>query len=129
MRTLKCPNCSASLTIQDDNRDFAFCEFCGTKIMLDDYRSTHRVVDEAKIKQAEVEREIKLKELELIEKKQIAKKRRTIIKIIVTICVLLFAAIFILVGKISNKDMEGSIIPIALMIIIFVWIIGSGDSN
>lgn len=129
MRTLKCTNCNANLTIQDDNRDFAFCEFCGTKIMLDDYRSTHRIVDEAKIKQAEVEREIKLKELELIENKQIAKKRRTIIKIIVTICVLLFAAIFILVGKISNKDMEGSIIPIALMIIIFVWIIGSGDSN
>lgn len=129
MRTLKCTNCNANLTIQDDNRDFAFCEFCGTKIMLDDYRSTHRIVDEAKIKQAEVEREIKLKELELIEKKQIAKKRRTKIKIIVTICVLLFAAIFILVGKISNKDMEGSIIPIALMIIIFVWIIGSGDSN
>ncbi len=76
MRTLKCPNCSASLTIQDDNRDFAFCEFCGTKIMLDDYRSTHRVVDEAKIRQAEVEREIKLKKIELIEKQQIAKQKK-----------------------------------------------------
>ncbi len=55
MRTCNCPNCNANLTIDDENRDFAFCQYCGVKIMLDDYRSTHRVVDEAKIKQAEVE--------------------------------------------------------------------------
>lgn len=67
MRTCNCPNCNANLTIDDANREFTFCQYCGTKIMLDDYRSTHRVIDEAKIKQAEVEREIRLRELKIEE--------------------------------------------------------------
>lgn len=67
MRTCNCPNCNAILTIDDENRDFAFCQYCCAKIMLDDWRSTHRVVDEAKIKQAEVEREIRLRELKIKE--------------------------------------------------------------
>lgn len=82
MRNMKCPNCSASLTIQDDNRDFAFCEYCGSKILLDDYRSTHRIVDEAKIKQAEIDKMIQLKKLELLEKEQNAKQSNTIMKMI-----------------------------------------------
>lgn len=68
MRKCNCPNCNASLDIDDNNRDFAFCQYCGTKIMLDDYRSTHRVVDEARIKEAELEKEIRLRELEIEEK-------------------------------------------------------------
>ena len=75
MRTCNCPNCNANLTIEDDNRDFAFCQYCGTKIMLDDYRSTQRIVDEAKIKQAEFDREIRLKELALQEKQNEQKQR------------------------------------------------------
>lgn len=75
MRTCNCPNCNANLTIEDDNRDFAFCQYCGAKIMLDDYRSTQRIVDEAKIKQAEFDREIRLKELALQEKQNEQKQR------------------------------------------------------
>lgn len=41
--------------------------------MLDDYRSTQRIVDEAKLKQAENERIIRLKELELETAKQYQK--------------------------------------------------------
>lgn len=75
MRRCNCPNCSASLDIDDSNRNFAFCQYCGTKIMLDDYRSMHRVVDEARIKEAELEKEIRLKELE-IEEKEIERSRK-----------------------------------------------------
>lgn len=65
MRNLKCPSCGATLTIQDDNREFAFCEYCGAKLSIDDLRITHRIVDEARIKEAEANKEIKLKQLEL----------------------------------------------------------------
>ena len=44
-RTVKCPGCGADLTVKDGNRDFMFCEFCGTKVRLDDYQETHRFVD------------------------------------------------------------------------------------
>lgn len=33
MIALKCPSCSADLTL-DDNREFGFCQYCGTKIQL-----------------------------------------------------------------------------------------------
>ena len=52
-RTVKCPGCGADLTVKDGNRDFMFCEFCGTKIRLDDYQETHRFVDEARVQGCE----------------------------------------------------------------------------
>lgn len=67
MRTCNCPSCNANISIDYENRDFAFCQYCGSKIMLDDYRSIYRVIDEAKIKQAETGREIRLKELNIKE--------------------------------------------------------------
>ena len=57
MRACICPSCRASLSIKGDNRDFAFCEYCGTKIMLDDYRSTRHIVDEARLRRVEAEQE------------------------------------------------------------------------
>ena len=75
MRSLTCPGCNAGLEVEDEGRDFAFCQYCGTKIMLDDYRSTHRYVDEARVRQAETERLIRLRELELEEKEQNRKNR------------------------------------------------------
>lgn len=67
MRSCRCPNCDANITVDDENREYTFCQYCGSKIMFDDYRSTQRIIDEAKIKQAETERIVRLKELELEE--------------------------------------------------------------
>ena len=69
MKALNCPSCGAQISL-DDNRDFCFCQYCGTKILLDDYRSTHRLVDEARIYESETDRIIRLKELEIEEKKR-----------------------------------------------------------
>ena len=65
MRECVCSKCGATLSLNDTNRDFAFCEFCGAKIMFDDYRMTQHIIDEAKIKKVEVEQEkVKLKALQ-----------------------------------------------------------------
>jgi DNA-directed RNA polymerase subunit RPC12/RpoP len=75
MRTCKCPECGAEIEIDDTNRDFGFCQYCGAKIMLDDFRSTQRYVDEARIKEDETNRILKIKELEIKERdKNIARK-------------------------------------------------------
>lgn len=63
-RTVKCPGCGADLTVKDGNRDFMFCEFCGTKIRLDDYQETHRFVDEARIQESKDAKELELKKME-----------------------------------------------------------------
>ena len=85
MKEFRCPNCGANLSFEG-NRDFGFCQYCGTKILLDDYRSTHRIVDEARIKEAEVEQIVRLKELEIqmkeIEKEEKAREKSRKIRII-----------------------------------------------
>ena len=69
-RTVKCPSCGGELTVKDDNRDFMFCEYCGTKVMLDDYRETHRFVDEARIQESKDAKELELKKMEFEERKR-----------------------------------------------------------
>lgn len=65
MKTFKCPSCDADLSFSDD-REFGFCEYCGTKILLGDYSVNHikkYIVDEAALKNAEIrEKELKFKE-------------------------------------------------------------------
>ena len=63
-RTVKCPGCGADLTVKEDNRDFMFCEYCGTKVRLDDYQETHRFVDEARIQESKDAKELELKKME-----------------------------------------------------------------
>lgn len=93
MRSCSCPNCNANFNIEEDNRDFAFCQYCGTKIMLDDYRSSHRIIDEARLKEAETERIIRLRKLELEEAqtKQNNKIKNILLKIwlVVSITIIL----------------------------------------
>lgn len=62
-RTVKCPSCGGELTVKDENRDFMFCEYCGTKVRLDDYRETHRFVDEARIQESKDAKELELKKM------------------------------------------------------------------
>ena len=72
--TIKCPECSADLQIED-GRDYAFCTYCGAKVMItNDNEHIYRTIDEAGIKHAETERMIRLRELEL-EAKETEKSR------------------------------------------------------
>ena len=64
-----CPHCCAQLSIDMDRRQ-AFCQYCGTKLLLDDENSiniNNRIVDEARLKEAEV----RLKELEYQHEREI----------------------------------------------------------
>lgn len=82
MKTFKCPSCDADLSFSED-REFGFCEYCGTKIMLENHRVTQRIIDEAKIKEAEVrekELDFEIKKLNIkLEKEQSLKKRKRIV--------------------------------------------------
>ena len=100
MIAVQCPQCSANLNIED-GRKSCFCTYCGTKIMIDDGSATYtyRKVDEARIKEAEIDEKIRLKELEIESSRQ--RLRHTIIKIWV-IFVVAVAAIGILLLILSD---------------------------
>ena len=79
MIALKCPECGAKLQIEDGHKE-CFCQYCGHKILLDDgsveTTYTYRKVDEARIKEAEVDKLIRLKELEIKQKELDRKAER-----------------------------------------------------
>ena len=60
--SMLCPHCGAKLSI-DMDRQQAFCQYCGNTLLIDDDHTVNinsRIVDEARLKEAEV----RLKELE-----------------------------------------------------------------
>lgn len=76
-RSIKCPSCGAELTVKDGKRDFMFCEYCGTKVDLVDTRIEHHIVDEARMIEAETDRQVRLKHLEMeIEEYEREKQKR-----------------------------------------------------
>ncbi len=59
---ITCPNCHANLKVEE-GRKYCFCEYCGTKVLLDDEAVTFVYRDEAKLKELELlERERKKQE-------------------------------------------------------------------
>lgn len=61
---LQCPNCSANLEVKDDAKQ-CFCTYCGTKILLsNENEHTYRIIDEARIKEAELNHQLELRRME-----------------------------------------------------------------
>ena len=65
MITMKCPECGATMSLEQGRRE-CFCQYCGTKLFVDDGSTsyTYRKIDEARIREADIDKEIELKRLE-----------------------------------------------------------------
>lgn len=91
--SLTCPNCNANLDDIDSSRPFCYCQYCGTKIALDDgtIRKETHIYDEAKIKETESSERVKMREMDI--EREHSKQMNTILKY-----VLIFAAVLFVVG-------------------------------
>ena len=88
---VKCPECAADLSIEE-GRTTAYCTYCGAKIMINNENEyIYRRVDEARIREAEIERELMLKELE-IQDKEFSRRR------VIRTAGFIIALVFVLVG-------------------------------
>lgn len=68
--SVKCPECGATLNIEE-GREQAFCTYCGTKVLLhNENEYIYRHIDEAGVKQAETDRIVRMKQMELAKKKE-----------------------------------------------------------
>ena len=95
---VKCSNCGANIELKDEQREFCFCEYCGSKILLDDYRITNHIVDEARIKEAEAYQMIRNRELDMEERAIVEKKRKKMVKYIVALILMMIAFILFIVS-------------------------------
>lgn len=122
---VKCPACEANLSIEA-GRTRCFCTYCGSQIIVtNDNEHIYRHIDEAKIKEAEANRAIQLKKLEIIEKKRASAEKSKKVKIIISI-IMGILGIILLLADIGMDSMVG------LLVIEFVgliWIISSTNKE
>lgn len=95
---LTCPKCGANLSVEA-GRDILFCEYCGAKILLNDENTyTIRNVDEAKIKQAETDRIVRIKQMEIAEKKAEAAQKNLKLKIKISLILAVVGILMMVIG-------------------------------
>lgn len=129
--SLKCPECGASLSIEE-GRTQCFCQYCGTKIMLDDERSytkTIHTIDDAKIREIEANREIRLREMEILREKEKHKRAGIKVKIIVSIILGLIGFPCLLIGFNDFGSGIAIVGEFCLMGVVLVWVIGAEPNN
>lgn len=113
--TVKCPECGASLQMEE-GREKMFCSYCGSQvIMTNENEYIYRHIDEAGIKQAETDRIVKLRELEMESQENGTKKILIAVWLVST-------AVLLLLGVIGmNTDSEGLMMCMLLGMCVGMW--------
>jgi len=113
---LKCTSCGANLSIEE-KREILFCQYCGAKLILDnENKYIYRHIDEADIKRAETEQIVKLKELEIEEKRHEENKKIVRFMAILTLLGGLIGIIcFIIASNSGDGDHWGYMVSLLMM--------------
>ena len=129
MISLKCPECGADIDIEEGHKQ-CFCKYCGTKILIDDGNSTYtyRKVDEARIKEAEVDKAIRLKELEIEQEKNLQLEKTKELKTKITILLCTIAVISFTISYGTSYNLMGTGYW-ALIICVVMCIFGKKKQN
>lgn len=129
MISLKCPECGADIDIEEGHKQ-CFCKYCGTKILIDDGNSTYtyRKVDEARIKEAEVDKAIRLKELEIEQEKNLQLEKTKELKTKFTIILCAIALISFIISYMTSSNL-GYVGNWALIICVVMWKFGKKKQN
>ena len=102
--TIKCPECGATLSIED-NREQAFCTYCGAKVLIhNENEYIYRQIDEAGVKQAETDRLVRMKQMELLEKKQEEAKKQKALKIKLAIIMAFLGIVMMVVAFLTGPE-------------------------
>ena len=101
LNSVKCPECGATLPIEE-GRTQVFCSYCGAKVIVtNENEHIYRHIDEAGIKQAETNRMVRMRELDLEEQRAAQgnslKKVLTIIWLALSLIVLVICIVKIAV--------------------------------
>lgn len=116
--SVKCPECGAALNIEE-GREQIFCSYCGTKIMVhNDNEHIYRHIDEAGIKQAETDRIVRMKQMEIAEKKRLASERMTKTKIKISLILAVVGILMMTFGYLAGSatgDPDSGLYMIAMV--------------
>lgn len=121
LRSIKCPECGANLTVESDRNQF-FCSYCGAKVVLtNENEHIYRHIDEADITRAETERMVRMRELNLEEGGSTLLRNLTILWVVLSI-VLITVVILIML----QEDDWGFTLGFLLLFYLCAPVIGGG---
>lgn len=103
LNSVKCPECGATLPIEE-GRTQVFCSYCGAKVIItNENEHIYRHIDEAGIKQAETNRMVRMRELDLEEQR--AAQGNSLKKILTIIWMALSLIVLVIcIVKIAVQD-------------------------
>lgn len=123
--SVKCPDCGADLPIEE-GREKTFCSFCGAQIIaVNENEHIYRHIDEAKIKEAEMNQAVELKKLEIIERKRAAAEKTKKVKIIISVAMGIVGIILMLAGV----GMAGLVGLLVLEGVMLIWILNDKEKE
>lgn len=127
--SVKCPDCGASLDVEE-GRQQIFCSYCGSKVMIqNDNEYVYRHIDEAGIKHAETEQMVKLKQMEMLEKKRASREKVKALKIKITIVLGIIALITFGIGFTANAEGLLMVGMVAMIIVGYMWLMSNDDKE
>jgi DNA-directed RNA polymerase subunit RPC12/RpoP len=102
LKSFNCPNCGASLEPLDDAR-FMFCQYCGTKIVMDDIEYYR---ENSKTQREKIRADKEVKKVEAKHKAEVEKEREKRLKsesedktaLIIILALLIFLALLFFIG-------------------------------
>ena len=127
MIPVKCPQCGADLTVEE-GRQSLYCQYCGAKVIVqNENEHIYHTIDDAAVKQAETDRIVKLKQMELAEKKESAREKYKSFKIKLSIILGIIAIVCIGIGFNVDDEDAGAGFGVAGMfaglILIYSWVL------
>ena len=127
--SVKCPECGAALAIEEGRKQI-FCSYCGSKVMIENENEhIYRNIDEAKIRQAETDRQVQLKKMEIIERKRAAAEKAKKTRLQLMVLLGIAAIVFICLGYVG--DNYGFTTPgmVCLIILMYMWMAKEKDED
>lgn len=118
MIPVKCPQCGADLEAEE-GRKTLFCQYCGAKVIIqNDNEHIYHTIDDAAIKQAETDRIVKLKRIELAEKERESAARTKLLKIKIALALGAIGGILLILGFLlgeASGDSDSGLYMIAMV--------------
>ena len=109
--SIRCPNCGGEIKANTEKEKLT-CGYCHTEFLLDDEvkrSETHHIyTDEAKIKKAEIDKEIELKKLEIESKKLDMEKTKRKTYVIIVFTLIIISVILLLLAVLAMNDILDS---------------------
>ena len=98
LKSVKCPDCGAGLSVEEGQKEI-FCSYCGAKVMVvNENEHVYRHIDEAELKQAETDRMVRLKELEIAEQDRRTAEKTKSLKMKASIALIVLGVIMMVLG-------------------------------